>query len=189
MIDLGDTYSTEFAVEDIAGAPANPSSSVCSLTLPDGTVVAPSLTNPSTGVLRLDYVTVQEGHHFGTITATVSSTVKVKPFEFDVEVSRAIPSLADVRAHLNFGTGTTNDEELRRVTESATDFVEGRIGPVVQRTVGPVIVTPAGGELWLKAPAISVSAITAAYGRSETYTVGDYTLEGSSGRLTANSVE
>jgi hypothetical protein len=167
VIDLGDTYSTEFAVEDAAGDPANPASSSCSLTLPDGTTVAPSLTNPSTGVLRLDYVTVQEGRHSGKVTATVSSTVKVQPFEFDVVVSRAIVSLAYVRDELNF-MSTANDEEVRRRIEAATDFVEGKTGPVARRTVGPEIVRPAGGELWLRAPAISVSAITAAYGRSET---------------------
>jgi hypothetical protein len=184
-LELGVTYSTEFAVEDVAGAPTNPSSSSCSLTLPDGTTVAPALTNPSTGVLRLDYVTVQEGRHSGKVTATVSSTVKVQPFEFDVVVSRAIVSLAYTRDNLNFDA-TTNDEEVRRFIEAATDFVEGRTGPVARQTVGPEIVHPAGGELWLRAPAISVSAITAAYGRSETYTVGDYTLDGRSGRLTAN---
>jgi hypothetical protein len=180
MVDLLETYSTEFLVTDAEGVAANPSTSGCSLTLPDGTTTAPSLTNPSTGTLRLDYVTAQEGRHSGTVTATVGSTVRVQAFEFDVVQSRAIVSLADARAHLNM-TATTNDEELRRFVEAATDFIEGRIGPVVRRTIAKTVIPGADGRLYLNGPAISLTTITAAYGSGGTYTVGDYYLDTGNG--------
>jgi hypothetical protein len=181
MVDLLETYSTTFLVTDADGVAANPSSSSCSLTLPDGTTVAPSLTNPTTGTLRLDYVTAQEGRHSGTVTASVGSTVRVQAFEFDAVQSRAIVSLADARAHLNM-SATTNDEELRRFVEAATDFIEGKIGPVVRRTITNKPVIPgADGRLYLNGPAVSLTTITAAYGSGGTYTVGDYYLDTGTG--------
>jgi hypothetical protein len=160
--------------------------SACSLTLPDGTTVVPSLTNPSTGLLRLDYLTVQEGHHSGKVTATVASTVKLQAFEFDVVVSRALVSLADARARLNF-TSTVSDEEMRSYIESATDYVEGLIGPVVRRTLVEKV-KPADGLLFLSAPVISLTTITDTYGYGQTYNVANFLADGSTIYPLANTV-
>jgi hypothetical protein len=88
-----------------------------------------------------------------------------------------------VKAHLNMSASvTTNDEELRRFIDAATDFIEGKIGPVVRRTITDKPVIPgADGRLYLNGPAVSLTTITAAYGSGGTYTVGDYYLDTGTG--------
>ena len=174
MIDLGDIYSNAWEIRDAAGVLVTPTTSTCTITLPDATQVTPALTTPSVGKLRLDYQTSQAGRHAGVVTTT--GPVTVQPFTFDVDPSptNAIVSLADVKAHLNI-TGTSSDDELRRLIDVATEWVESRTGPVVRRTLTETA-TPAGGNLFLAAPVISVSSMTSAYG---VYTPANWTADGS----------
>jgi hypothetical protein len=168
VVDLHDVYSTGFAVSNEAGAPVNPATSTCTINLPDGTVVTPSLTNPSTGQLRLDFATTQEGRHWGWVETTVPG--KREPFEFDVTVSLSIVSLPHVRAKLNF-ISAASDSEVRASMESATDYIEGIAGAVVRRTIVETD-TPYNGCLPLAHwPVLSLTSVVGAYGYSATLDV------------------
>lgn len=177
-VDVGDTYTTGFEIRDAAGVLTNPASYTCSLTLPDGTTVAPPLTNPSTGKLSLDYVTVQAGHHGGKVTTT-GTGAGVQPFKFNVDAypNARILSLKETRDHLNV-TSTTNDEELRDYILAASEWVEDKIGQyVVRRTVTQTL-WPDSGRLFLKGPVISLTSMVAAYGYAvTTYNVANYYVE------------
>jgi len=168
MIDLADIYSVTFEVRNTAGTLTTPASNVCTLTLPDGTSATPALTVASVGVLRLDYPTAQAGRHSGwLVTANPDSA---HTFSFDVDAAATgIVSLADAKAHLNV-TSSTHDEEIRTMIDAATEWVEHRVGPVVRRSV-TATVAPAGGQLFLEPPVISLTSLTSAYGYTETFDV------------------
>ncbi len=168
MIDVGDVYSVTFEVRNSSGVLTTPASNTCTLTLPDATVVTPTLTVSSVGVLRLDYATVQAGRHSGRLVTTTPSSAH--SFSFDVDAAATgIVSLGDTRAHVNF-TATTSDEEIRDMIDAATEWVEHRIGPVVRRTI-TASMYPSGGELFLERPVISLTSITSAYGYTTVYDV------------------
>lgn len=85
----------------------------------------------------------------------------------------SIVDLLDVKAHLNI-TSPEHDDELTRLMDAATAFVERHVGPVVPQTVTETVV-PAGDRIFLSAPVISLTSMTTAYGYPGTYTVGNWT--------------
>jgi hypothetical protein len=65
VFDLSDSVPLAVDIKDSAGALTNATTITLTLTLPDGTTTAPSVTNPPsvTGQYRVTYVPVQEGRH------------------------------------------------------------------------------------------------------------------------------
>ena len=55
MYDLGDVVSLSVNVVDSAGAAANATAVVCTVTLPDGTTATPDVTNSATGTYTIAY--------------------------------------------------------------------------------------------------------------------------------------
>jgi len=133
--DLGDVVALGITLTDSSGAVANASSVACTVYLPDGTTASATVTNPSTGLYNANYVPSQVGRHAvkwvatGTNASAYSDEFTVRDF-----ADLGIVSLADVKAHINYNsTSTADDEELRRVIDAATDLCEQYVGQVLGR--------------------------------------------------------
>jgi len=136
MIDLGQVYEATLSVTDASGAPANPLSAVLTITLPDGTAVTPAVTLPpaTTGLLVVDYPTVQAGLHKASWVTTGPGTAAVDYFSVRQFVS--VISLAEAKEHLNKkAAAAATDTELRRFMMAATELVESKAGTCVMRAV------------------------------------------------------
>lgn len=182
MIELGDVVPLSITVRDAAGAPADATTVTLSITQPDGT--AATITNPRTsttaGVYDYDFTPVQAGRHNVRWVATgANASAYEDVFDVAATPSRAIVSLANVKARLGKNS-TATDEELRRVVAAATDWIESEIGPVVRQTRTRTV-TPSGGMLFLDGPVISLTTVVAAYGYPGTYDPLTMFLDGDTG--------
>jgi hypothetical protein len=135
--DLGDLVPLTVTIKDAAGANTNASTITLTITLPDGTVTSPTVTNPpaTTGTYLFDYPTVQPGRHIYRWTSTVPQAAHVDVFDVRPAAPPYLVSLADAKEQLNITT-TARDEELRKVVEAATAAVEKHLDmAVIRRTV------------------------------------------------------
>jgi len=149
---------------------------VFTVTRPDGTTSTPATTNPSVGTYQALYVPTMAGRHTWTATTTThgpqSGVFNVEPL-----VSQSIISLAEAKAHLNLAS-TVNDEEIRSFVLAATQWVEGRIGHVVQTTVTEIATPGRDGMLYLNHPVISLTTVVSAYGAAgATYSAATLTAQ------------
>ena len=182
MIDIGDPYPFRIEVRNAAGTLTNSADGVLTVTLPDGTPGTGTLTNAGTGLYDPTGVTTVAGRHEWRYVSTNPQTALTGVFDVDTGPT-GIVSLADAREHLNFTAGdTTGDEELRGYILKASDWVEGKTGPVVRRTVTRTLY-PTGGLLFLEPPVISLTSVVAAYGSPGTYSVGSLYLDGETGTV------
>lgn len=133
--DIGDSVPIAWDVKDAAGALANAVTALLTITLPDGTAVTPSVTNPpaATGQYRVTYVPTVEGRYVWWVETTAPDTSIDGVFVVRSRVSPALLSLADAKANLKI-TNTTSDDKLREYLEAATEIVESYTGPIVRRT-------------------------------------------------------
>lgn len=133
--DIADSVPIAWDVKDAAGVLANATTAVLTVTLPDGTTATPAVTNPpaSQGQYRVTYIPALEGRYEWRAVTTGPNTAYGDVFVVRGNVSPALLSLADAKAHLNI-PGSASDDELREYLEAATEVVEGYIGPVVRRT-------------------------------------------------------
>jgi hypothetical protein len=166
MIELGETFTSgTFKITDINGDPGA-ATVTCSVTLPDGTTTAPTVTTPVLGDYVFDYTTTQAGRHPYIVTATggvLGSLVRKFADVFVVAPASAtgIVSLAEAKAHLNITT-SNSDAELERMIAAATSKIEHRCGPVVQRVVANERHDGGCRAIWLhEAPVISVTSVIA----------------------------
>lgn len=135
MIDLGDVYRISIPVTDPDGALINPATASLTITLPDGTTVAPTVTLPPavTGMVTVDYPTVQAGTHRFVLTTTVPQTAYRSVFDVRAAETTSILSLATAKSQLGI-TNDTNDAELRSFIESVTQIVAGYVGTLGRAT-------------------------------------------------------
>jgi len=122
--DLGDVVALTVEIRDSNGDLANAGGVTCTITLPDATTTSGSVVPVTTGTYLSSYTPSQAGRHVAAWIATGSNAAAVIDV-FDVRVAADAPlvSLTDAKAHLNI-TATTNDEELRRFLDVATDAAE-----------------------------------------------------------------
>lgn len=134
--DVGDSVPIAWDVKDSAGVLVNASTSVLTVTLPDGTTTTPTVPAPGvTGQYRVTYVPTMEGRHVWRAVTTGPNTAYQDVFEVREALSPALISLADGKAHLNIpATVTTFDDELREFLEAVTKVVEQNVGPITRRT-------------------------------------------------------
>jgi hypothetical protein len=161
MIDLGDTHQVAVEIRDSDG-PANPATAVLTVTLPDLTTDTPDVTLPPTvtGILRVDYPTVQAGLHRWRLVTTDPITAHGDTFNVTDPTWPALAGLAPVKHHLNIpAADTTDDDELRGFILSASAVVEDIVGVVAPRTF---VETASGGGRHIvleRRPVISVTQI------------------------------
>lgn len=181
--DLGDTVRLAADCKDAGGTLTNAASVELVITLPDGTTVTPTVTNPpaDTGRYVYDYVTTQPGRHLVRWAFTSPSTAYTDAFDVREADPPLILSLTDARKHLRL-QGTADDEELRLYVEATTGIVEYYVGAVVRRTVtdvhhgGPAIALD-------KTPVLELTSITPMVAGGIAYSPGDIDVDTESGVL------
>jgi hypothetical protein len=131
LFDIGDTISAEgpldFYVYNDSGVLAS-ATVTCTITLPDGTTSAPSVSNPSTGRYTASYTPAVAGTFYvrwvGEDVGGVSGVDTVAEDSFTVSAnSNAFISLEDAKSFLNI-TDTADDEELLAYLEWACTLAE-----------------------------------------------------------------
>lgn len=183
MIDLGQTYRSTLTVTDATGTAANAVTVTLTITLPDATTVTPAVTNPpaTTGTYICDYVTTQAGlHKFAWATtspgAATTDYVNVRDFI-------SIISLADAKAHLDISV-TTDDDELRNFLMAATELIEAKTGPCVQRSFTDRVGSYgeiSTGLVLNQRPVISVQTVTSVWTGSPSWTTAQLVVDTQAG--------
>lgn len=189
MIDLGDTVQVAVAIRDSSGTLTDPATATLTITLPDGTTTTPTVTLPpaETGILRVDYATVQEGLHRWRLTTTGPVTARTDMFDVRPADLPLLFSLADAKEHLNIEAERTNDdEELRRFCEAVTEIVESGpdwgVGPVAVRTYTDRIHPCDTRALVLRhRPVLSVTSVTAVLDGGTDYAPADLDVDEQAG--------
>lgn len=176
MYDYGDPVPLTVNVKDANLVLANATTVTLTVTLPDGTTTAPSVTNPSTGVYQATHQPTMSGRHAVQWVATGANASSYADV-FDVRDPSPpyIVSLADAKQFLNI-TASADDEEIRGYIESATRVVENIAGPVLPRTYSEV--HQSGRVIVLNhAPVISLTSLIPVQTGGITYAVGDLDLD------------
>jgi hypothetical protein len=182
--DLGDVVPLGITITDSTGANANASAVTCTIYLPDGTTSAGSVTNPSTGLYNVDFSPTQVGRHAikwlatGTNASAYSDEFIVRDF-----TELGIVGLAEVKSHLSIpSTLTTEDEELRRVIDAASDLAEGYVGQILGRRTFTDELYDGGTEfIRIRSPkAISISSV---YENGDLVSSNAYSLDYTGQRL------
>lgn len=136
----GDPVPLTFTLTDSAGNPVSAVSAqpVLTITLPDQTTVAPSVSNPATGTYTAVYTAVQAGYHKVAWTCADSTYPGASADVFDVLplASSSVLSLADAKSVLSIAASSTMwDDLVTRITGSVTQWLTWRCGVVVSQTV------------------------------------------------------
>lgn len=134
--DLGDLVPLGVSVTDSAGTAANADAVTVTVTLPDGTTSAPSVTNPTTGSYNADYQPTIAGRYTVRWVATGTNASAFSD-EFTVRDLTHLPvvSYSDALAHLNIPSTSVDEEELRRYIDAAQDLAETYVGAILGRQV------------------------------------------------------
>lgn len=135
VYDLGDVVALGVKITDANGNLANATTVVCTITLPDGTTTLPTVVNSSTGIYDVNYAPTMYGRYAVRWVAT-GNNASAYADEFTVRdyTELGIVSLDEVKAHLNIpSSNTTNDEEIRRFIDAASDLAENYVGCVLGR--------------------------------------------------------
>lgn len=186
MADLGDLIPLGIELTDEDGLPSNASTVVLTITLPDGSVLLPSIANPPavTGSYSADYVPAQEGRYTVRWVTTGPAAAFTDSFDVRDASKRSLISLAEAKTHLNMSLSRTNeDEELRAMIEAVTAVVERHRGEVIaRRTIVETDPTGTSNRIVLSArPVISVTSIVDHSGNADL--VADWLLDGQNGTL------
>lgn len=169
MFDLGDIVPLTVQVRDQVGALTAPATAVWTITLPDGTSIAPAMSNPSIGVYAADYQPPAPGRYTARFVSTGPSTAYVDEFDVASATSLGIISLSAAKAALNLDySDSSNDEELRQLIEAVTAAVENYRGEViVRRTVADYVsgrrATTRRRLVLSKRPVLSLTSVTRPY--------------------------
>lgn len=131
MIDLGDVYRVRVPVRDPGGTLTSPGTATMTVTLPDGTTATPSVPLPpaDTGIVIVDYPTVQAGRHQFVLTTTSPQTAYRDVFDVRKAELHNIVSLAEAKQHLNI-SNDGDDDEIRGFVEAVTGVVQFYCGTV-----------------------------------------------------------
>ena len=165
--DVGDPIPLSITVNNVSGAPENATTVVLTITLPDLTTVAPTVTGV-VGVYTLNapYVATMAGRHVVSWVATgTNACTSSDVFNVLAADPGFIISLADARRALRLtGTSTTTDEDLRDLIADATPIMEDIVGSILRKTR---VETYDGGTsqinlLW--PPLISITSIIESFG-------------------------
>jgi hypothetical protein len=183
-VDLGDLLPDLGTVttDNSTGALATPTTVTLTLTLPDGsTLVSPAgiaVTNPSTGIYRASYETVQAGLHRARWVADGNNCDGVYEQVWTVEPTPrgAIVSIDDALAHLGDPTLTdAQQEQLRATILAATRVCGSHIGRTLARESATETYSGGKCEIALRrTPVISVSSVTES---GTALTASDYVLD------------
>jgi hypothetical protein len=168
--DLGAVVPLAIAITSDGVTPANAGAVALTLTLPDGTTLTPTPSNPTTGSYTYNYQTTQFGRHLVRWVATgANASAMTDEFEVNDPSDLDLISFADAKRHLGIPTtDTARDDLIRAVMDAATSLCEGhtsrafRRQTVVETINGADPVSPFRGKLalkLLKTPVISITSV------------------------------
>lgn len=182
--DLGDTWSLTAAAY-LAGALANATTAVLTITLPDGTSATPAVTNPPavTGTYVATYTPTQAGRHTARWVFTYASATDAYTDVLDVLPAAPawLISLADAKSHLNIST-TTHDEELRTWIGATTRVVENKAGACVPAAYTKRVTD--GPCWWLpRYPVLSLTSVTAVLTGGTVVATAELVVDGDTGKV------
>jgi hypothetical protein len=150
-VDLGDTLNFRSDVYDKpveqGGVLVNATGATLTITLPDGSTVSPSVTNPPavTGKYTVDYVATLPGRHVGQWLFTMAGG-KTTSYVETFDVGPSLVTVDEAVAHLRAGgivTSAADLEQVQWLCFVATDAVERDLGRALTRRT--VIETHDGG--------------------------------------------
>ena len=164
-LNLGGTIRLTYNVKSTTGVLTNPSTAVLTITQPDGTTTSPTVTLPPAvaGVLVVDFVPLQAGHHSAHWQTTLPGTSDDDMFVAEPGATLLV-SVDEAVAHLRSANITTSDsdrEQLQWFCMVATAAVERDLGRAAVRRV--VTETHNGGydRLILRTgPIIGITTVT-----------------------------
>lgn len=163
-VDYGNAVTLGIEVRNAAGVLANAASNTLTILLPDGSTVAPSTTNDSTGVYSCAYQPVQSGNHQWSWVTTTPATGESGSFDVAPQFPGLIVSLAEAKDFLDIDD-SDEDDLLRGMLEGITAVVEdgdgksfAGVGPVVRRTVTTRI--PGDGREGYMLPYTAIVSLT-----------------------------
>lgn len=135
MIDLGDVYRIRVPVREPGGALASPATATLTITLPDGTTDTPAVSLPpaETGIVIIDYSTVQAGRHQFVLETTDPQTAYRDVFDVRQAELNNIVSLAEAKDHLNISSDG-DDSEIRGFVEAVTGIATFYCGTLFPAT-------------------------------------------------------
>lgn len=161
--DVGDVVPLSVTVRDAAGAAADATAVVLTLTLPDGTTVTPTVAHPATGSYTATYPAASAGLHGVSWVATGTNASAYRDSFTVSDTATPLLALDDIKARLNT-TQDTNDEELRRFQAAASARIAMETGRVLapRLTVQTVDMTGRNSAvLTVPQPCLlSISAVT-----------------------------
>lgn len=182
--DLGDVVPLSVQVQDANEDPTNAVTIALTITLPNGTTVTPTVTNPpaTTGLYILDYLTTVPGRHSVRWSSVSPSSAHTDAFDVRAMSPPLMFSLTDAKTTCNIRlTDTTYDDKLRDFIESTTHAVEHIVGPVVRQLK---VERHNGGRYLVlrESPVISIVSIAPVY-TGTTYGPVDVDLEPTTGEV------
>lgn len=135
VYDLGDVVNLGITITDTSGNNANATAVVATITAPDGTVYTPGLSNSAAGLYDVSFTPTQSGRHTIRWVATgANASAYMDEFNVRDMTHTSVISLDQAKAHLNIpASNTTNDEEIRRFIDAATDLAENYVGCILGR--------------------------------------------------------
>lgn len=174
--DLGDPIALIFKTTDATGSPANVTTAVLTVTLPDGTSVTPAVGVASpvgTYTTAAPYIASQAGmYRVSWAGSGTNAQAYTDVFNVMAADPRFLISLADARLGLNLpATNTMKDGDLRTYIAAATPIMEDLVGPILRSTR---VETYNGGATQIAlrwAPLISISSIVESYGSTSSHTL------------------
>jgi hypothetical protein len=182
--DLGDKVYLSWSTVDSSGAAVNPGTVTATVTLPDASTVSLTTATAVTGTYTTSYTPTQVGRHVYAWLATGSWPQAYN----DIFVVRdtsdiGIVSLDEAKYHLNIpSTDVTQDDELRRIIDAASDLSESYVGQILGRKTFTNELYDGNNEfIRLRNPkAISVTSV---YENGALLNSGQYVLDPTGQRL------
>lgn len=161
--NIGDVVYLSWTAYNSSGVAANPGTVTLSITLPDGTTTTSTTSTAVTGVYTASYTPTKVGRHVYSWVATGTWPQAYNDvFEVRDVTDIGVVGLDEVKAHLNIPTTVlTDDSELLRVIDAATDLAQNYCGIILGRkTFTETYNGGGGGYLVLRHPnAISITSV------------------------------
>lgn len=160
MLDVGQAVILRFTVLDDSGAPDTPATAQLRITLPDRTVLTPTVALPPAdeGQLQHSYTTTQYGRHVARWITTGPARGYADVFNVADPSWTALVGLDQAKSRLNYDLDdNSDDDDLRGFILSASAVVEDIVGVIAFRTV---VETASGGGAYVHLVQRPVAAVT-----------------------------
>lgn len=187
MYDVGDVVPLGLQVTDSDGNPADSTSVVLTVGLPDGTEETPTVDHDEvgSGQYTVDYVTTQEGLHTVSWVASGANATAYNDVFNVREITDQVISLTEAKRQLRLTT-TEHDDALRLFIAAAAVSVEDHTRrKLVRRTITDERHYRVCGHLILnRTPALTLTSISS-LDDATTWDVTDLDLDPDTGIVTA----